>query len=38
VLVPARRIYAAAGFTCVATAPHRSFGKDLVGETSVLSL
>jgi GNAT superfamily N-acetyltransferase len=33
VLVPARRVYQEAGFTCVAAAPHRSFGKDLVGET-----
>ena len=32
-LVAARRIYAAAGFELVASAPHRSFGKDLVGET-----
>jgi DNA-binding MarR family transcriptional regulator/GNAT superfamily N-acetyltransferase len=33
VLIPARRIYQQAGFTCVAQEPHRSFGKDLVGET-----
>jgi DNA-binding MarR family transcriptional regulator len=33
VLVPARRIYRAAGFTCVAREPHHSFGKDLVSET-----
>jgi DNA-binding MarR family transcriptional regulator/GNAT superfamily N-acetyltransferase len=38
VLVPARRVYQAAGFTCVAAAPHRSFGKDLVGETWELAL
>jgi DNA-binding MarR family transcriptional regulator/GNAT superfamily N-acetyltransferase len=33
VLVPARRIYQAAGFIRVAAAPHHSFGRDLVGET-----
>jgi DNA-binding MarR family transcriptional regulator/GNAT superfamily N-acetyltransferase len=33
VLVPARRIYQAAGFTCVAREPHHSFGQDLIGET-----
>jgi DNA-binding MarR family transcriptional regulator len=38
VLVPARRIYQAAGFTCVASEPHHSFGKDLVGETWQLTL
>jgi GNAT superfamily N-acetyltransferase len=38
VLVPARRIYQAAGFTCVAAAPHHSFGKDLIGETWELAL
>jgi DNA-binding MarR family transcriptional regulator/GNAT superfamily N-acetyltransferase len=38
VLVPARRIYRAAGFTCVATEPHHSFGKDLIGETWELAL
>jgi DNA-binding MarR family transcriptional regulator/GNAT superfamily N-acetyltransferase len=38
VLVPARRIYQAAGFRCVAAEPHRSFGKDLVGETWELTL
>ena len=38
VLVPARRIYQAAGFACVASQPHHSFGKDLVGETWELRL
>jgi DNA-binding MarR family transcriptional regulator/GNAT superfamily N-acetyltransferase len=38
VLVPARGIYQAAGFTCVAREPHHSFGKDLVGETWELAL
>jgi DNA-binding MarR family transcriptional regulator/GNAT superfamily N-acetyltransferase len=38
VLVPARRIYQQAGFTCVAREPHHSFGKDLVGETWELPL
>jgi DNA-binding MarR family transcriptional regulator/GNAT superfamily N-acetyltransferase len=38
VLLPARRIYQAAGFTCVAREPHHSFGKDLVGETWELTL
>lgn len=33
VLVAARRIYEAAGFTCTGREPHRSFGKDLVAET-----
>ncbi len=32
VLVSARRIYEAAGFTLVEQQPHRSFGKDLVGQ------
>ncbi len=32
VLTAARRIYAAAGFECVESAPHHSFGHDLVGE------
>jgi GNAT superfamily N-acetyltransferase len=32
VLLPARRLYQRLGFTCIASAPHRSFGKDLVGE------
>jgi DNA-binding MarR family transcriptional regulator/GNAT superfamily N-acetyltransferase len=38
VLLPARRIYQAAGFTCLAREPHHSFGKDLVGETWNLAL
>ena len=38
VLLPARRIYQQAGFSCVAAEPHRSFGKNLVGETWDLSL
>ncbi|MGD0109234.1 MAG: GNAT family N-acetyltransferase [Rhodopila sp.] len=38
VLVPARRIYRQAGFRCVATEAHHSFGKDLVGETWELTL
>jgi DNA-binding MarR family transcriptional regulator/GNAT superfamily N-acetyltransferase len=38
VLLPARRIYQAAGFTCVARKPHHSFGQDLVGETWELTL
>jgi hypothetical protein len=38
VLVPARRIYDAAGFVRVAEEPHHSFGKDLVGETWDLAL
>lgn len=37
-LAPARRIYAAAGFTCVKREPHHSFGVDLVGETWDLPL
>jgi DNA-binding MarR family transcriptional regulator/GNAT superfamily N-acetyltransferase len=32
-LVPARKIYKAAGFTMTAEESHHSFGKDLVGET-----
>jgi DNA-binding MarR family transcriptional regulator/GNAT superfamily N-acetyltransferase len=32
VLVSARRIYAAAGFVCAETAPHHSFGQNLIGE------
>lgn len=38
ILVSARRIYEAAGFRCVETAPHRSFGQDLVGEHWELEL
>ncbi|WP_428531319.1 bifunctional helix-turn-helix transcriptional regulator/GNAT family N-acetyltransferase [Rhodopila sp.] len=38
VLLPARRIYQAAGFTCVDSQPHHSFGKHLVGETWELPL
>jgi DNA-binding MarR family transcriptional regulator/GNAT superfamily N-acetyltransferase len=38
VLVPARRLYAAAGFRCVKAEPHRSFGHDLVGETWEMDL
>ncbi len=37
-LTTARRIYAQAGFRLVESAPHRSFGQDLVGETWVLDL
>jgi GNAT superfamily N-acetyltransferase len=37
-LVPARRIYEAAGFKPVDTAAHRSFGVDLVGEHWELEL
>lgn len=38
VLVAARGIYKAAGFQLVASEPHHSFGKDLVGETWTLTL
>ena len=37
-LTAARRIYAAAGFRLVESSPHRSFGKDLVGEYWELEL
>jgi DNA-binding MarR family transcriptional regulator/ribosomal protein S18 acetylase RimI-like enzyme len=37
-LVAARRIYAAAGFKLTESKPHRSFGKDLVGEYWELTL
>ena len=38
ILVAARKIYQDAGFTHVATEPHRSFGQSLVGETWELEL
>lgn len=33
ILSAARRVYEAAGFTLIATEPHRAFGVELVGET-----
>jgi DNA-binding MarR family transcriptional regulator/N-acetylglutamate synthase-like GNAT family acetyltransferase len=38
ILVAARRLYEAAGFRLVASERHRSFGRDLVGETWKLPL
>jgi GNAT superfamily N-acetyltransferase len=38
VLVSARRIYQAAGFTLTEEEPHHSFGHDLVGQTWTLEL
>jgi DNA-binding MarR family transcriptional regulator/GNAT superfamily N-acetyltransferase len=38
ILVSARRIYKHAGFRLVSTAPHTSFGHELVGETWELSI
>ncbi|HEY4199243.1 MAG TPA: helix-turn-helix domain-containing GNAT family N-acetyltransferase [Devosiaceae bacterium] len=38
ILVPARRIYAAAGFELVREEAHRSFGQDLIGEYWELEL
>jgi hypothetical protein len=38
ILTPARKIYTAAGFRLVDSAPHHSFGVDLVGENWELEL
>jgi DNA-binding MarR family transcriptional regulator/GNAT superfamily N-acetyltransferase len=38
ILVSARRIYEAAGFQLITSEAHRSFGKDLVGQTWELAL
>ena len=38
ILVSARRIYEAAGFSLIEQAPHRSFGHDLVGQYWALEL
>jgi DNA-binding MarR family transcriptional regulator/N-acetylglutamate synthase-like GNAT family acetyltransferase len=38
ILVAARKIYQDAGFVLVATEPHRSFGRDLIGETWEMEL